>query len=229
MSRSRVEAVLLDMGGVMIPEVPGYLRAAEDCRLLEQLRQLGVEDPAALATRAARRVRECYDALAERCVQPDLEEALADVPVACRRPLLLAFAALAAQPPWSFVREVVEALAARHRLGLVSNTVIPGMHHARNLERAGVLRHIQCAVWSANFGVRKPDPAMIRYVLGRLGVPARSALFVGDKLRTDVLAAKRAGVRAVWLRRGPPDGTDVRPDFVIQDLRQLPFLLEAIG
>ena len=71
----------------------------------------------------------------------------------------------------------------------------------RTLERYGLLRWLECALWSANFGRRKPDPAMLEHVLGELGVAARSALFVGDKLRTDVLAAQRAGMRSVHLRR----------------------------
>ena len=71
---------------------------------------------------------------------------------------------------------------------------------------------------------------MILHVLGTLGIPARSALFVGDKLRTDVLAARRAGVRAVHLRRrGSACAGEAVPDFVIRDLRELPPLLQRLG
>ena len=55
-------------------------------------------------------------------------------------------------------------------------------------------------------------------------------MFVGDKIRTDVLAAQAAGVRSVWLRGRlhlPPDGP--YPDFVIRDLRELPLLLDRLG
>ena len=57
------------------------------------------------------------------------------------------------------------------------------------------------------------------------------ALFVGDKLRTDVAAARRAGVRSVYIRkRGAPYATpELRPDFTIQDLRALPALRRQIG
>jgi FMN phosphatase YigB (HAD superfamily) len=85
-------------------------------------------------------------------------------------------------------------------------------------------------VWSANFGRRKPHPAMLQYVLARLGVPARCAVFVGDKVRTDVLAARSAGTRSVLLRRpGSPLGGEARPDFVIQALGELPLLLRQLG
>jgi HAD superfamily hydrolase (TIGR01549 family) len=224
----RIVAVLLDMGGVLIPEVPDYDRAARDPSLLEGLRRLGVAEPASLAVATGRRVRAEYNALAESCRQPSLDEALADVAPAVRQLCLRAFAREAAQPPYSHAREVVAKLARRYRLGVVSNTVLPGDHHARNLARAGILDHLRAALFSAEFGVRKPDPAMIRHVLRRLGVEPRQAVFVGDKIRTDVVAARRAGVRSIWLRRDGAAAGLERPDYVIRDLRELPFLLRSL-
>jgi FMN phosphatase YigB (HAD superfamily) len=61
-------------------------------------------------------------------------------------------------------------------------------------------------------------------------VRARDAVFVGDKLRTDIEAARRARVRAIHLRRrGAPTGGHAKPDFVIRDLRELPILLQRLG
>ena len=77
-------------------------------------------------------------------------------------------------PPYAHAREVVAALARDFALGIVSNNAMPGDHHARVLRRAGILQHVGCAVWSANFGRRKPDPAMILHVLDQLGVPRRA-------------------------------------------------------
>lgn len=222
--------MVLDMGGVLIPEVPDYDGAARDPALLRRLSSFGVDDPGGLVTSAGRRVRSAYRALASACTQPDLGVVLVDLQEDVRNLLLRAFAVEATQRPWSFARETVALLARHHRLGLVSNTVLPGDHHARSLHRAGVLQHFDCAVWSANFGVRKPDPSMLHFMLRQLGIQPREAVFVGDKLRTDVACARRAGVRSIWLRRGPPlvEGATPTPDFVIQDLRSLPFLLRSL-
>jgi FMN phosphatase YigB (HAD superfamily) len=230
MSLAPVELVLLDMGGVLLPEFSRYERAALDESLLAALRARGVCRPEALIAECADRVRAAYVALAADCTQPDLDAVLGDCDPAVRRLLLGAFAAVANRRPYSFVGEVLRELARRFRLALVSNTIIPGDHHRRTLERYGLLRWLECALWSANFGRRKPDPAMIQHVLAALGVPARRALFVGDKLRTDVLGARRAGVRSVHLRRrGAPQDREAVPDFVIRDLRELPLLLARIG
>jgi HAD superfamily hydrolase (TIGR01509 family) len=226
-----VEAVLLDMGGVLMPELQTYERAVRDRAFLDALAAHGVEDPEKLALDRAKRVRQAYRALEPERTQPDLDEVLADCSPAVRRLLIGAFRRESAPAPYMHARAVVAELARSYRLGLVSNTAIPGDHHARVLRRAGILQHIGCAVWSANFGRRKPDPSIVRHVLARLGVPARSAIFVGDKLRTDVAVARAAGLRSVYVRkRGAPYATrELAPDFTIGDLRALPLLLRSIA
>jgi putative hydrolase of the HAD superfamily len=230
MSRTRVELVLLDMGGVLLPEFSHYERAAQDEALLAALGARGIREPQKFIAERALRVRQAYVALSHACTQPDLDAVLGDSAPDVRRLLLLGFAAVADRRPYAQVGDALRALAKLVRLALVSNTIIPGEHHRRTLERYGLLHWFECALWSANFGRRKPDPAMIHHVLGRLGVPARRALFVGDKLRTDVLAARRAGVRPVHLRRrGAPATSGPEPDFVIRDLHELPLLLQRLG
>lgn len=57
---------------------------------------------------------------------------------------------------------------------------------------------------SEAMGVAKPDPAFFRRTLELLGGPAADQVaFVGDRVDNDVRPAAQAGMRAVWLRRGP--------------------------
>ena len=224
-----IEAVLLDMGGVLIPEVATYEAASRDTHLIEALRELDVEDPEACIMDRAQRLREAYRALEPACTQPDIDAVWSDTAPPVRALLLQALRRQETQRPYSYSREVVAGLARRYRLGLVSNNVIPGDQHARALHRAGVIQHIDCALWSANTGRRKPDPTMIHAVLEQLRVPPRRAIFVGDKLRTDVAAARAAGVRSIYLqRRDSPNASGPRPDFRLRDLRELPLLLRRL-
>lgn len=228
MAGGGVDAVLLDMGGVLIRVVRSYDRAADEPGLRGFLRTSGFGDPDRLIREAGERLWKEYRASPIR--QPDPHRALADLPPEVRRALLRAFARLATEPAYSFARPVVAALARRYALGLVSNNLIPGDHHARALAREGILEHFGAALWSANFGIKKPDPAMLEHALRRLGVPPHRAVMVGDQLHTDVLAARRAGLRAIWLRRNTHrESPDFPPDFVIQDLRELPLLLRRLG
>jgi HAD superfamily hydrolase (TIGR01549 family) len=229
MDVDRIEAVLLDMGGVLIPEIRDFDGAARQPELVRELRSHGISEPEAFIARAGSRLREAYRALEAERGQPDAEAVFADLDDEVRRLLLLGFAREETQPPFPHAREIVRALARDYRLGLVSNTIVPGDHHARALEKAGILRFIDASVWSANFGSRKPGPAIIEHVLEKLDVSPRNAVFVGDKIRTDVAGAHSVGIRAVWLRRPHASGSgEAVPDFVIGHLRELPALLESL-
>lgn len=49
----------------------------------------------------------------------------------------------------------------------------------------------------------KPDPAFFTRLISQANVPAESILYVGDRLDNDVLPARTAGMRTVFVRRGP--------------------------
>jgi putative hydrolase of the HAD superfamily len=68
----------------------------------------------------------------------------------------------------------------------------------------GLAELVDAAVPSSEAGAAKPDPAIFRYALRRLGdPPAARCLHVGDTLEEDVHGATAAGMRAAWLdRRG---------------------------
>ncbi len=218
------------MGGVLVPEVPGYDAAARDTALLHRLRAAGIEDPERLVVEGGRRLQEAYRALAEEAVQPSPDEVFSELSAPVRCDLLDAFRREEARPPYADAPELVAELARHYKLGLVSNTVIPGDHHARSLESAGILQYLDAAAWSANFGRRKPDPAIVLHVLSELGVAPERAVLVGDKIRTDILGASRSGVRSIWLcKPGTPHTGEAEPDFIIQDLSELPALLIRIS
>jgi HAD superfamily hydrolase (TIGR01549 family) len=80
---------------------------------------------------------------------------------------------------------------------------------------------------SDEMGVAKPSPAFFARALELLGAPpAREVAYVGDRVDNDVLPAMAAGMRAIWIRRGPwgvihqlPEG--VRPALVVDSLDEL--------
>lgn len=70
---------------------------------------------------------------------------------------------------------------------------------------------------------KKPDPAALFHVMKMAGIPGSQCLFVGDS-RSDVLAAKAAGVSCVALSYGYNHGRPIAeesPAMVIDDLRAL--------
>lgn len=69
------------------------------------------------------------------------------------------------------------------------------------LASLGVAGRFAAVVVSAVVGARKPEPAIFRHALERLGVAPEDALHCGDLPAADCEGARRAGVRAVLLDR----------------------------
>jgi putative hydrolase of the HAD superfamily len=101
------------------------------------------------------------------------------------------------------------------KLGVVSNAIDPpGLLH-RDLEQFGVAARVDTAVFSSEFGLRKPHPAIFEQALADLGVAASDALFVGDSLAADIAGAAAVGMhtcQALWFRADDGPAT-AEPDF----------------
>ena len=97
-------------------------------------------------------------------------------------------------------RPVLKALSERYRLGIVSNFY-------GNLEAvcdsAGLCSFFEVMVDSHCVGAEKPDPAIFRAALERLGATPEKTIFIGDLLRRDREGARRMGMRFIWI--APPD------------------------
>ncbi len=73
---------------------------------------------------------------------------------------------------------------------------------AQELRALGVSPDVMAM--SEAMGVSKPDPRFFTRALELLGDPPPDRVaYVGDRIDNDVLPAARAGIRPVWLRRGP--------------------------
>jgi HAD superfamily hydrolase (TIGR01549 family) len=122
--------------------------------------------------------------------------------------------------------DVVPALTrlGRHwRLGSISNGFA-------DLGAIGLARHFGASLAAHSFGSAKPDPAIFHAACAALGVLPAEAVYVGDDLQLDVVAAQNAGLRGVWINRF--DRTlpaHVVPDAVCTDLLQLERWLGAAG
>ncbi len=86
---------------------------------------------------------------------------------------------------------------------------------------------------SEEWGVAKPDPAFFHRCCTAVGAAPGEVVYVGDDPVRDVTAAKQAGLRAVWLRRGPwallgAWQAAERADATIAGLLDLPVVLAAL-
>lgn len=94
----------------------------------------------------------------------------------------------------------IAALKRRgYRLAITANQ--PARRHAE-LQALGV--DVEVMAMSEAMRVSKPDPAFFARTLELLGSPdPGSVAYVGDRVDNDVRPSAAAGMRSVWIRRGP--------------------------
>jgi HAD superfamily hydrolase (TIGR01509 family) len=91
------------------------------------------------------------------------------------------------------------------------------------IERFGLAAHLDLVLTRDDVRFMKPDGEGLRRCLERLGVVAAQALFVGDS-RTDVLAARDAGVRVAIVTGGesaPEAYENLQPDAFLGGLSEV--------
>ncbi len=125
-------------------------------------------------------------------------------------------------------RRVLEALAPRYALALVSNFDHPPTAR-RVLDHYRLTPYFRTIVISGEIGWRKPAPQCFLAAVEALGVRPQACLHVGDSLDADVVGAKRTGLDAAWLRRTdqPLPEDSPAPDYTIEGLGELLALLDV--
>ena len=94
----------------------------------------------------------------------------------------------------------IEALKrAGYRVAITANQ--PARRHD---ELAALGVDVEVMAMSEAMQVSKPDPAFFARTLALLGSPEPGTVaYVGDRIDNDVRPSAAAGMRAIWIRRGP--------------------------
>ena len=99
-------------------------------------------------------------------------------------------------------------------LAVISNTEDGRL--TDSLDAAGISDRFDLLIDSHLVGHRKPDAAIFRLTLDRLGIEAHEAAFVGDSYVHDALAARALGLRGILL-----DPLDLHPESVCPRIKTL--------
>lgn len=121
---------------------------------------------------------------------------------------------------------VIELSRRGYLLGLIANTIteteIPDYIVAE-----GLSGYFKTVILSSKFGVRKPNPEIYWEAARQIGVEPEKCVYVGDNPLRDVEGTRAAGYGMFILffepatqAKEPPTG-EIRPDFVIHDMREL--------
>jgi phosphoglycolate phosphatase len=127
--------------------------------------------------------------------------------------------------PYPGVSEALDKLAG-HKMAVLTNK--PVIFSCEMLTRLGFASHFAYIYGGNSFPQKKPDPIGLHKLMEDLHISARETLMVGDS-DTDVLTGRNAGVWTCGVTYGFGAHTlqQVPPDLMIDDLRELPPLLNG--
>lgn len=110
-----------------------------------------------------------------------------------------------------------------YRLGLISNTYWAADVHDRHLRQFGLLDLLPVRLYSCDLPHSKPHPSIFRKMLEQVDTLPEDAVYVGDRLDTDIGGAQGAGMRGILLNSpyDPASIGEIHPDTVIDELPEL--------
>lgn len=120
---------------------------------------------------------------------------------------------------------VLEALAVRYKLGLITNGRSRGQN--AKIDGAGIRKFFDVIKISEEEGIKKPNPVIFKRCLEQLGVPPAQAVYIGDHPEKDVVAAQQLGLKGIWVRSrnyAAPESADGIVDNLSELLDLLPVL-----
>ena len=111
--------------------------------------------------------------------------------------------------------EVLAPIAEQYPMALVTNFYGNMQMVLREMHLQQLFQYV---VESAVVGIRKPDPAIFRQAIDRLGVDPKEVLVVGDSMKNDIIPAKQCGCCTCWLKgAGWENVTNTVSDHTVSD------------
>ncbi|WP_440764650.1 HAD family hydrolase [Natronorubrum sp. DTA7] len=118
-------------------------------------------------------------------------------------------------------RDVLDALAAEYRLGLITNGA-PGMQRTK-LEATGLDDRFETVVYAGYDTAPKPAAEPFERALEDLGSSTDRTVYVGNSLSSDVAGARAAGLVSVWIPAtdAVTEPAEPAPTYRLEALREL--------
>jgi putative hydrolase of the HAD superfamily len=95
--------------------------------------------------------------------------------------------------------EAVRRWHQRALVAVVTNNTVE--EQEEKLKFLGIADDVDHLVASAAVGAAKPDPRIFEVALRRAGVDPVDTVMIGDSWSSDVVGARRSGIRPVWFNR----------------------------
>ena len=91
--------------------------------------------------------------------------------------------------------EILEYLENKYHLHIITN----GFEEVQNLkiQKSGIDKYFKQVITSDCVGVKKPNPKVFKFALGKAGAKAHQSVMIGDSYEADVMGAINSGMMAI--------------------------------
>lgn len=104
------------------------------------------------------------------------------------------------------------------KIGIITNG--PALHQQNKIEQLGLHQWIpsENMFISGKEKVAKPDKKIFDLAKDKMGLVSEQVYFVGDSFDNDVIGAKNAGLKSIWINRRNKKipNSLIRPDYIIE-------------
>lgn len=124
--------------------------------------------------------------------------------------------------------KLLESLYGKYELYLASNGT--ESVQTRRIASSGIEKYFNGIFISQSLGADKPSPEYFDACFSRIpNFSKENAIIIGDSITSDILGGKNAKIKTCLFNpKGKENLTDVKPDFEIRSLSEIPMLLERI-
>jgi putative hydrolase of the HAD superfamily len=125
------------------------------------------------------------------------------------------------------VKEVLAELCSQWLLALATNAMDSDEETIRAaLHRGGLSVFLDRIYCYRKVGHKKPSREFFAFIVENLRLEPLALVMVGDDFATDVLGAKRAGIRAIWVNEHSAEKREGAMYRTIHEFRALPQVLK---
>ena len=125
--------------------------------------------------------------------------------------------------------ELLEELYRKYRLYIVSNGTAK-VQEGR-IGSSGIAKYMDGIFISQILGANKPDKQFFDICFAEIPDSSLSeTVIIGDSLSSDIKGGINAGITTVWFNpKGIENDNDIKPDYTIKELSEVPGLLSQIS
>ncbi len=125
--------------------------------------------------------------------------------------------------------ELLEELYGKYRLYIVSNGTAK-VQEGR-IGSSGIAKYMDGIFISQILGANKPDKQFFDICFAEIpDFSLSETVIIGDSLSSDIKGGINAGITTVWFNpKGIENNNDIKPDYTIKELSEVPGLLSQIS